>query len=174
MHPFPFHHHIICPDYSLVNGSDNMGNTVSGDMMTEGKDFLNAILITVQNEQVNIESILKTPMRPSLRRCLESQMREYSAIEREIASISYARGWELRELEPAARAFAKFNIKRKMLHGHSDSNAAALRIESSTKGLIASLKEKNQFTVRDPSLMTVSQRLLDCENANIRQMQGFL
>ena len=142
--------------------------------MTEGKDFLNTIFNTVQSEQLNIESVLKTPMRPSLRRCLESQMQEYNAIEREIISISYSRGWELQELEPATKAITKLNTKRKMMRGHNDSNVAAIRIETSTKGLITSRKEQNQLSLRDSSLLTVSQRLLDCENANIRQMQGYL
>ena len=42
------------------------------------------------------------------------------------------------------------------------------------KGIIKGYKNLNQFAVPDERVTILSRKLLDCEQANIRQMQGFL
>lgn len=142
--------------------------------MSESKELLTSILNTTQMGQVGIRSALGTAMRPTLRKALQSQLQEYDAIEREAMAIATARGWELRDLEPAAKGMAKLMTRARLSHGNTDSKLAAMMIQGNTKGMILGLKELHQFNRRDPQITTLSQKLLDCETANIRQMQGFL
>ena len=51
--------------------------------MKGSKDVLSSILKTTQMGQIGIRSILKTPLRSSLRTELVSQLKEYDAIEQE-------------------------------------------------------------------------------------------
>ena len=64
--------------------------------------------------------------------------------------------------------------RTRLAFGNTDSKIAGMMIQGSTRGMIVGLKNMHQLTKPDPQVTTLSQRLIDCENANIRQMQGFL
>ena len=57
---------------------------------------------------------------------------------------------------------------------NTDSKIAGMMIQGNTKGMIKGLKNIHQFAQADEQISILSQKLLDCETANIRQMQGFL
>jgi len=61
-----------------------------------------------------------------------------------------------------------------LVRGDCDSMIADMMIQGSMKGMIRGLKDLHQFPSQDSQVNTLSQRLLDCETANIRQMQLFL
>ena len=142
--------------------------------MKNSKDILSSLLKTTQMGQVGIRSVLDTSMRPGLRKALESQLREYDSIETEAHSIAAQRGWELRELDPAVRFMSDMMTRMKLRGKNTDSKIAGMMIQGNTRGMITGLKNIHQFPESDGQVSTLSQKLLDCENANIRQMQGFL
>lgn len=142
--------------------------------MKESKDILSSILKTTQMGQIGIRSVLDTTMRPTLRKALESQLQEYDTIESEAHSIASSRGWEVAELDPVVRKMADMTTRMKLTGGNSDSKIAGMMIQGNTRGMIKGLKNLHQFNKQDLQVRTLSQRLLDCENANIRQMQSFL
>lgn len=142
--------------------------------MKESKDVLSSILKTTQMGQVGIRSVLDTSMRPGLRKALESQLREYDSIETEAHAIASRRGWELPELDPAVRFLSDRMVRIKLSRGHSDSRIADMMIQGNTKGMIKGLRNLHQFSGNDAMVSTVAQKLIDCETANIRQMQNFL
>lgn len=142
--------------------------------MTDGETLLSGILTTAQMGQTGIRSALRVSMRPSLRRALQAQLLEYDAIEHEAHAIASSRGWELRELEPASKAMANLLTRLYAKRGNSDSRIAAAMIHGSTRGMIQGLRELHQFNASDSGITILSQKLLDCETAAIRQMQGFL
>lgn len=142
--------------------------------MKSSKDILSSILKTTQMGQVGIRSVLDTGMRPGLRKALESQLREYDVIESEAHAIASQRGWELPELDPALRFLADRMTRIKLVRGDPDSRIADMMIQGNTKGMIKGLRNLHQFPSQDNQVNTLSQRLLDCETANIRQMQTFL
>ena len=113
-------------------------------------------------------------MRPTLRRSLETQLSEYDGIEREAQAIAESRGWELRDLEPVAKGMADMVTRARLSGGCTDSRIAAMMITGSTKGMVKGLQQLHQFNRPDPQVTGLSQKLLDCENAGIRQMQSFL
>ena len=136
--------------------------------------MLVGVLKTVQTGQVGIRSILDTNMRPGLRKALERQLRELDAIESEAHVIASQRGWELPELDPAVRFFSDRISRMKLTHGNSDSKIADMMILCNTKGMIKNLKSLHQYPRQDDRICGISQKLIDCETANIRQMQSFL
>ena len=142
--------------------------------MKSSKDLLSSILKTTQMGQVGIRSVLDTTMRPGLRKALESQLREYDSIESEAHSIASQRGWELSELNPSVRFMADMMTRTRLSYGNTDSKIAGMMIQGNTRGMITGLKNLHQFNKHDAQISTLSQKLLDCETSNIRQMQGFL
>ena len=142
--------------------------------MKNGKEILSSLLKTTQMGQLGIRSCLNTSMRPGLRKALESQLREYDTIESEAHAIASQRGWEVEELDPALRFMTDAMTRMKLSRGNCDSRIADMMIQGNTKGMIKGLKNLHQFPQPDEKIRTLSQKLLDCETANIRQMQSFL
>ena len=142
--------------------------------MKESKELLSSILKTTQMGQVGIRSVLDSNMRPTLRNALESQLREYDSIETEAHCIASSRGWQVPELDPMVRTMADMMTRMRLTGGNTDSKIAGMMIQGNTRGMIKGLKDLHQFSRQDYMLRSLSQKLLDCETANIRQMQGFL
>ena len=142
--------------------------------MKKNQKFLSALLKTIQIGQVEIRSVLDTSLGSGLRSALEVQLREYDSIETEAHTIALQRGWELPELDPGRR-FLKDRLTRMKLNGrNTDSRIADILILGNTKGMIQGLRSLHQFDGQDHQIRILSQKLLDCETAHIRQMQGFL
>ena len=142
--------------------------------MKTNREILSSVLKTTQMGQIGIRSVLDTSMRPSLRKALESQLAEYDAIETEAHSIASQRGWELAELDPAVRAMSNMMTRMKLTGHNADSKIADMMIQGNTKGMVKGLKDIHQFAQQDGPVCALSQKLLDTETANIRQMQNFL
>lgn len=113
-------------------------------------------------------------MRPGLRKALQSQLREYNSIESEAYALATQRGWELREIQPGKKMILEIRTGMKIRHGNPDSKIADMMIQDNTQGMIQLLKNLHQFQQQDSQVSALSQRLLDCETANIRQLQTFL
>mgnify|MGYP003304928913 FL=1 len=142
--------------------------------MKGSKDLLSSIIKTTQMGQVGIHSVLKAPLQATLRAALKSQLEEYDAIEQEAQSIAAARGWTLEELDPAVKGMAQIMARAQLSFGDASYKATAMTIQGNTKGMIKGLHNLRQLGQPDERISKLSQKLLDCENANIRQMQGFL
>lgn len=142
--------------------------------MKNNRKMLADVLKTVQLGQVGIRSVMDKSMRPGLRMALESQLRELDAIESEAHIIACQRGWELQELDPALRFFSDRRIRMKLTHGNSDSKIADIMIRRATTGMITGLKNLHQYPRQDDRISSITQKLIDSQTANIRQMQSFL
>ena len=136
--------------------------------------MLNTILSITQMGQVSIQKVLEVSMRPGLRKALQTQLREYDAIESEAHALASQRGWELREIQPGKRMIAGIVTHMKLSRGNADSKIASMMIQNNTTDMIEGLKNLHQYQQQDSQVSALSQRLLDCETANIRQMQSFL
>lgn len=142
--------------------------------MKNDRDMLSSILKTTQMGQIGIRSVLDTSMRPGLRKALQSQLQEYDSIESEAHALASQRGWELWEIQPGTRMMTNLMTHMKLRSGNSDSKIADMMIQGNTRAMITGLKELHQYQQQDSQVSALSQRLLDCETANIRQMQAFL
>ena len=142
--------------------------------MKNSQQILSSVLKTTQMGQIGIRSVLDTRMRPGLSNALEQQLREYDQIETEAHALAAMRGWELPELDPAVRMMANLMTKMKLAGDRSDSKIADMMIQGNTRGMVKGLRNLHQFPREDSQISALSQKLLDTENANIRQMQGYL
>lgn len=142
--------------------------------MKGSQDILTSVLKTTQMGQTGIRSVLHLTMRPTLRKALEQQLREYDSIEDEAHVIASQRSWELPELDPIAKTMSAMVTRTRLAYGNTDSKIAGMMIQGNTRGMIKGLKNLHQFNRQDTQVCALSQKLLDCETASIRQMQGFL
>lgn len=142
--------------------------------MKTSKDLLSSVLKTTQMGQVGIRSVLDTTMDASLRTALKDQLKEYDAIETEAHTLASQRGWEVSELDPAVRFLADRMTRLQLSGRNNESKIAGMMIQGNTRGMIKGLKNLHQLSIPDGSIHLLSQKLLDCEQANIRQMQEFL
>lgn len=136
--------------------------------------MLASILKTTQTGQISIQKVLDISMRPGLRKALQSQLQEFDSIELEAHALASQRGWELHEIQPVNRLMTGILTHMKLSRGNSDSKIAGMMIKNNTRGMILGLKNLHQYQQQDSQVSALSQRLLDCETANIRQMQSFL
>ena len=142
--------------------------------MKGSKDILSSILKTTQMGQIGIRSILKTPLRASLRTELNSQLKEYDAIEQEAHGIARERGWELKELNPAIKGMTDMMTRSQLSFGNASSKAAKMMIQGNTRGIIKGFKNLNQFPPSDQRVNNLAHKLIDTEETNNHQLQGFL
>ena len=142
--------------------------------MKTSQEMLSSILKTTQIGQVGIRSVLNASMRPGLRKALESQLQEYDSIESQAHAIAGQRGWELSDLQGGVRMMTDMMTRMKLSYGNADSKIAGMMIQGNTRGMITGLKNLHQYNSLDCQISGLSQKLLDCETANIRQMQSFL
>lgn len=142
--------------------------------MISNKDMLSSILQITQMGQVGIRTVRESAAKPELRQALDSQLKEYDSIEDEAHTIASRRGWELRELPKSRRMMAGMMSRMKLLSGQPDSRIARMMIQGNTMGVINSLKDQHRWHSQDSAIGALSQKLLDSEEANIKQMQRFL
>ena len=129
---------------------------------------------TAKSEQDCIQNMLNLSMRPAIRKALETQLGDYASIERQAYAIGSARGWDLPDNLPAQSMLNHLTVRLQLRHGNTDSKIADRMILRNTKAMIRTVKYRNQYLQPDSQIDGLSQKLLDCETANIRQMQSFL
>ena len=142
--------------------------------MKTSKEILASVLKTTQMGQVGIRAVSDYVVRADLKKALQDQLSEYNAIEREALAIATTRGWELKDLDPMAKLMSKTYARTNLAFGQADSKVAAMMIQGNTRGMIKGLKNLHHSEGPDSRIITISQKLLDCEAANIKQMQGYL
>lgn len=142
--------------------------------MKSNKEVLSSLLKTTQMGQIGIRSVLEAEMKPELRRAMESQLREYDAIESQAHSIAAERNWVLPELNPSIRFMTDQMTKMKLSYGEVNSKIAEMMIRGNTSGVIKGLKNLHQMEQQDDSVSALSLKLLDTESANVDQMKTFL
>lgn len=142
--------------------------------MKDSKQILTTIIRTTQMGRNGIRAILPASMRPGLRKTLQTQLLQYDAIETEALSIASQRGWELPESDPGLQFLSRLMTKTRLAYGNADSKIADMMIQDNTRRMVRCLKDMHQSEKEDPQVGVLSQRLLDCQSAGIRQLQSFL
>ena len=142
--------------------------------MKGSKDVLSSVIKTAQMGQIGIRSVLNMPLRASLKDALRSQLQEYDKIEKEGLALASERGWELKQQNPAVQHMTNMMTRTRLSFGDVSSKAAAMMIQGNTKGIIKGYKNLNPLAASDERVTALSRKLLDYEQANIRQMQPFL
>ena len=142
--------------------------------MKTNKEILDSVLKTTQMGQVGIRAVNDYAVKEELKKALQDQLGEYDAIEREVNTIAASKGWELKDLDPVAKLMSRMYARTNLSFGKPDSKIAAMMVQGNTRGMIKGLKNLHHSQNTDERVKNVAQKLLDCETANIKQMQGFI
>ncbi|MGM9605077.1 MAG: hypothetical protein ACI3XG_08420 [Faecousia sp.] len=142
--------------------------------MKNSKEVLSSVLKTTQMGQLGIRSALEAEIKPELRRAMESQLREYDAIESQAHSIAAERNWVLPELNPSIRFMTDRMTKMRLSYGEVDSKIAEMMIRGNTSGVIKGMKNLHQLEEQDDAVRALSRKLLETESNNVHQMKQFL
>ena len=142
--------------------------------MKQNREALTSLLKTIQICQLELRSMLDTSLGSSLRTTLKKQLREYDSMEIEVYTLALQRGLELPEMDPVNRILRDRMTRLKVNGRNTDSRIADILIRRNTKGMILGLKNLHRSEHHDHQIRILSQKLLDCERAHIRQMQSFL
>ena len=141
--------------------------------MNNSQEVLTSLLKAAQLSQTGIRSVLDQAMAPELSGILKHQLRELNGIESEARALASQRGWELEELELVVRFLTDRRNRRKLRCDATNSAIADLLIQNHSKTRIRELKQLHRYPGRDP-ISTLSQKLIDCQTAAIRQLEPFL
>ena len=142
--------------------------------MINSQRVLNDIIKTSQMGINGINVVMSKTRQPALRQALKVQRREYSDIEQQAKLLAQRKGYKIDQIKPINRKMGAMMSKTQLLVGDPDSKIAGMMIQGNTRGMIKGLKNLHQFPGTDDQISILSQKLLDCENANISQMQTFL
>jgi hypothetical protein len=142
--------------------------------MKKSQQLLSDMLKTIQISQVEIRSVLDTPMPSSLRSTLEIQLKEYDALEKETLRLAESKGFDLKDLNPALETMSTMMSKVQLMGGEVDSKIAGMLIQGNTRGMILGLKNLRKASKADSNVRDLAQRLLNRENMNIQKSQQFL
>ena len=142
--------------------------------MKTSKELLSSIAKTAQMGQVGIRCVMEYAQSENLKKALHSQLQEYDMIEQEAQQIATVRGWDIQQIEPAAKFMSKAYTRANLMVGNTDSRIAAMMINGNTKGMIKSIKNMHHGNQSDLRIRKLSEKLLSYETANIRQMQEYL
>jgi hypothetical protein len=142
--------------------------------MKSNEDILSSILKTTQMGQTGIRAVLGYAVKPGLKQALRDQLHEYDNIEQDALDLANQKGWSVEELASVAKTMSKMYTHCNLKFGNVDSKIAAMMIQGNTRGMIKGLKNLHHGKSIDDSLAALSHKLLNCEKANIKQMQGFV
>lgn len=142
--------------------------------MKDSKEILSSILKTTQMGQIGIRAVEKKARRDEMKHALSDQLKEYDAIESQAHAVARERGWQVEELDPGVRKMAEMMTKMRLQGRDLDSKIAAMMMKGNNRGLIKGYKNIHRYHGRDPRIMALSKKLIDCESENIRQMEQFL
>lgn len=142
--------------------------------MKDSKDILSSLLKTTQMGQVGIRSVMGAANSSSLKKALKNQLNEYDIIEKEAYALAKERNLQLKPLAEPVRSMADMMARSQLLYGKSDSKIAAMMVQGNTSGVTKGLKNLHRYHQNDGAVTALAQKLLDCENSNILEMEGFL
>lgn len=142
--------------------------------MKNSRDILNSIIETTQMGQSGIKSVLDRPMNPALYQELQSQIQEYAQIEAGARRLLQDRKLPAVKGSTAPIPGARLMTRVRLSTGNANSKIAGMMIQGNTRGMILGLRNMHQYSGADPDVCGLSQRLLDTETANIRQMKPYL
>ena len=142
--------------------------------MINSERVLNDIIKTCQMGIQGIDIVMDKTGEPALRQALKVQRKEYSDLEAEGKLLAQRKGISIEQIGAVTKRMSAWLSRGQLLVGEPNSKIAGMMIQGNTRGMIKGLKNLHQFNKNDEQISTISQKLLDCETANIRQMQGFL
>lgn len=142
-------------------------------MLTD-TELLNYIRQTAQMGRDGIDTVMKYAHCRPLADALRQQKAEYGELYDSATDMIKTRGGHPEPLPAGAKMGLTMSRAMQFFSPPSTSKIAEQMINGNTKGAIKSIQHHRQYLGRDERITDLSKKLLETEEANIRQMKPFL
>ena len=143
--------------------------------MQQDISMINSIRKSTQMGCYGIQAVINEGGDRNLHAELESQLREYEQIYTEADTLLREHGGEAKNVHPLAKYGSMMSAKMKIRTSKDPSaKVAELMLQGNTRGMIKSVHNLRTMGVLDPKVSSLSNRLLQTEQANIDQLNQYL
>lgn len=143
--------------------------------MENDMNMLNSIRKTTQMGCIGINAVLNETRNQEFQEALRSQLREYDEIYNEADRLLRERGGQVKSVHPLVKQSSVLSSRlRVRASENTTSKIAELMLQGNTRGMIKSMHNIRTMGILDPKVSSLSNRLLQTEQANIDQMKQYL
>ncbi len=143
--------------------------------MEQDVEMLNSVRKATQMGCYGIRSVINECADRNLREELGAQLREYEQIFSESDAMLRDRGDAAKNINPMAKYGSMMSSKMKIRMSKDPSaKVAELMIQGNTRGMMKSIHNLRTMGVLDPKVSSLSNRLLQTEQANIDTLKQYL
>lgn len=142
--------------------------------MLSESEMLNDIYQAAEMGQGGIRTVLPRAENGAFRQALEQQLAEYEKLGGAAEKLLRERGEMPKGANPLAKASSELLSAVKTMSDHSASKIAEMMIQGNTMGMTKSIQHLHDYHGSDAQVRELADRLLQTEEANIRQMKAFL
>ncbi len=121
-----------------------------------------------------IDEILPISGNEKFRKSLETQREEYKKICDEADRMLVLKKAEPEDLTAMAKMGSKTMTMMKTMKDDSDEHLAEMMYQGSAMGVTKIIRNLREYTVQDPDVRALAERLLKTEENNMDQMKKFL
>lgn len=137
--------------------------------------MLNSICKTTQMGVWGIDAVKKEAGDRQLLAALDAQQQEYRNIHAEADRLLRERGRTPERISSMTRQASTWSARlRARVSNDPDAKIAEMTLQGNTRGMIKSMHNLRTLGVIDPKVSTLSNRLLQTEQANIEEMKKYL
>lgn len=143
--------------------------------MENDMNMLNSIRKTTQMGCIGINAVLNETRNQEFQEALRSQLREYDEIYNEADRLLRERGGQVKSVHPLVKQSSVLSSRLRVRASEdTTSKIAELMLQGNTRGMIKSMHNIRTMGILDPKVSSLSNRLLQTEQANIDQMKQYL
>lgn len=143
--------------------------------MENDMNMLNSIRKTTQMGCIGINAVLNETRNQEFQEALRSQLREYDEIYNEADRLLRERGGQVKSVHPLVKQSSVLSSRLRVRASEdTTSKIAELMLQGNTCGMIKSMHNIRTMGILDPKVSSLSNRLLQTEQANIDQMKQYL
>lgn len=142
--------------------------------MNQNAEFLNYLY---QNSQMGITTIGQLTEKvedPAFSKQLNSQLKEYEALNQSASRQLREHGKVEKELPKMAEMGAHMSIAMKTLKDHSPAHISEMMMQGSMMGIIEVTKNIKKYPNASPEVKQLAEKLLKTEQSNIESLKQFL
>lgn len=145
-----------------------------GFTMDANAEYLNYIYQNAKMGTDTIEQLLDIVKEKEFLEVLNSQNKEYEAIEKEAERLLKENGQEEKDISLFQKVSAYIMINVKTLTDKSASHISEMLIQGSTMGVIDIIKNNRKYQGAHENIIQLGQRLLKFEENNINECKKFI
>lgn len=142
--------------------------------MMQEIELLQYIHKTAEMGCEGILSVMDYTEGSSLKSVLTKQLEEYREFERDSERLLRECGESANDVGAMAKTSARVMSAGKLMVDRSVSKIAEMTIEGNNMGISKTLQHLHDYAGKDPSVVTLANRFLSAQRANVERLQEFL